>query len=402
MAKKENAGAARETDSRVFVARAPSYETPFLARALEAVVEAAGGWDAAAPPGRPVLVKPNLMSAREPARAVTTHPAFVAALARALLARGRAVTIGDSPAGAFRGLAAVWEKTGVAAVAAELGVPLVSFEAGGSISRPVASRFVREIRVARACADAAVVNAPKLKTHFLTLFTGAVKNLLGQVPGLAKAELHRVATHPDDFAELLVDLVPALAPSFTLVDAVVGLEGDGPASGTPRPFGLVVGGFNPAAVDVVLARVLGFKAGEAPTVRISVERGVTAAEPEVVVVDGGAADLAAEGVALPGSLWLRRMPRPVLRLASRQFIIQPTVRAAACIGCRRCVDSCPVGAAEMAGDVARIAAARCIQCLCCYETCADEAIYLKPSRLARWYYALRDYNRRRRARRAAA
>lgn len=253
--------------------------------------------------------------------------------------------------------------------------------------------------MARACADAAVVSVPKLKTHFLTLFTGAVKNLLGQIPGMAKAELHRLAPHPDDFAELLVDLLPAYAPAFTVVDAIVGLEGDGPASGAPRAFGLLVGGANPAAVDIVLARILGLGAQEAVTVRLSVARGMTPAAPELVFTGGARPeDLSVGNVASPGSRWLRRLPRPLMKFAGRQFIIRPTVAPVKCTACARCVASCPVGAAEMAGPSARIDPKKCIQCLCCYETCADEAIYLKPSRAARWYYSLRDFNRRRHAR----
>jgi len=350
-----------------------------------------------APPARPVVVKPNLMAARAPARAVTTHPAFVECLARSLGEQGREVVIGDSPAGAVRGLARVWEATGVAAAAAAAGVPLVSFEAGGSVSRSVTSRFVKDIRVARVCDDATVISAPKLKTHFLTYFTGAIKNCLGVIPGLAKAELHRRAPHPDDFAELLVELAPVLAPAFTFVDGVVGLEGDGPAGGTPRHFELIFAGRNAAAIDVVLARVLGFE-DEAVTVRLSVARGLCPREPEVIYVGARREDLIFEEVAAPGSVWLRRLPRPLLRFAGRQFIIRPVVAADRCTGCRRCVESCPVGAARMVGDAAAIDAAKCIQCLCCYETCVDDAVYLKPSRAARWYYAFRDYRRRRQER----
>jgi uncharacterized protein (DUF362 family)/NAD-dependent dihydropyrimidine dehydrogenase PreA subunit len=384
--------------ARVFVARASSYEERELLSAVEAVAESAGGWDVIAPPGRPVLVKPNLMAAREPGRAVTTHPALIEVLARVLKRRGREVSIGDSPAGAVKGIKRVWENTGAAQAAENVGVPLVSFEAGGSVARGVRSRFLDEIRVASSCEGASVISVAKLKTHFLTIITGAVKNCLGVIPGLAKAELHRLAPHPDDFAELLVDLLPALAPAFTFVDGIVGLEGDGPASGETRDFNLLVGGENAAAVDVVLAGILGFDAADVPTVRLSVERGLTPADPEIVYINARPTDLVFDDVAAPGSLWLRHLPRPLLKFAGRQFVIRPAVVAEKCTGCRRCADSCPVGAAQMKGDVAAIDASKCIQCLCCYETCSDEAVYLKPSRAARLYYAMRDFRRRRRRR----
>jgi uncharacterized protein (DUF362 family)/NAD-dependent dihydropyrimidine dehydrogenase PreA subunit len=387
-----NAGA------EVFVARVSSYEEKELSGAVEAIAALAGGWETLAPPERPALVKPNLMAAREPARAVTTHPAVIEVVAAALKRRGREVSIGDSPAGAVKGIKRVWENTGAAAAASRAGVPLVSFEAGGSVPRAVGGRFLREVRVARACDGASVISLAKLKTHFLTIITGAVKNCLGVIPGLAKAELHRLAPHPDDFAELLVDLLPALEPAFTFVDGIIGLEGDGPASGEPRPFGLLVGGANAAAIDVVLAGMLGFDLDDVPTVRISVERGLTPERPEVVYVNAKAAELAFDDVAAPGSLWLRHLPRAVLRFAGRQFVIRPAVAEVRCTGCAACAEACPVGAAHMEGGIAKIDAAKCIQCLCCYETCSDEAIYLKPSRAARLYYAVRDFRRRRRRR----
>ncbi|UCH78411.1 MAG: DUF362 domain-containing protein [Candidatus Coatesbacteria bacterium] len=361
--------------------------------------EAAGGWDCLVPPGLPVLLNPNLMSAREPARAVTTHPLFCEVLARIWRERGREVLIGDSPAGAVRGLRRVWEATGVAEAARAAGARLVSLETEGSVARPVASRFLNEIRLTALADTAAVVSLPKLKTHFLTILTGALKNGLGLIPGLAKAEFHRLAPHPDDFAELLVDIAPALQPAFTFVDAVVGLEGDGPASGEVRPFGLVVAGANAAAVDIVLTRLCGFEAEEVPTVRLSLARKLAPPEPEVVLLGLRETDLVFDDVAAPGSLWLRHLPRPVLRFAGKQFVIRPAVREEACTGCRACVESCPVGAARMEGERAVIDPAKCIQCLCCYETCADEAVYLRPSRAARLYYGFRDFRRRWRDRR---
>lgn len=388
-------------DARVFVARASSYDVKELSRAVEGMAEAAGGWDKISPPHRPTLLKPNLMAAREPSRAVTTHPAFIRVLAESLTARGRDVIIGDSPAGAVKGIKRVWENTGAAEVARAAGARLVSFEAAGSVRRAVKSRFVDGVHVARVCDEATVIGVAKLKTHFLTIITGAVKNCLGVIPGLAKAELHRRAPHPDDFSELLVDLLPALAPRFTFVDGVVGLEGDGPASGDARTFGLVMGGYNAAAVDVVIAQILGFAPDDVPTVKFSVERGLAPAEPEIVPIGVRFSDLVYDDVATPGSLWLRHLPRPLLRFAGRQFVIRPAVKEDGCNGCGQCVESCPVGAAQMKGKYAKIDPMKCIDCLCCYETCTEEAIYLRPSRVARLYYAFREFKRRRRLRRYA-
>jgi len=45
---------------------------------------------------------------------------------------------------------------------------------------------------------------------------------------------------------------------FSLIDGIVGLEGEGPIGGEPKPAGVLIGGFSPLAVDGLGARVMGF------------------------------------------------------------------------------------------------------------------------------------------------
>jgi uncharacterized protein (DUF362 family) len=78
------------------------------------------------------------------------------------------------------------------------------------------------------------VDVAKLKTHAMTGLSGAVKNMFGAIPGLLKPEMHCRFPQKEDFSAMLVDLCEAVRPSVCFVDAIVGMEGNGPSGGTPR------------------------------------------------------------------------------------------------------------------------------------------------------------------------
>ena len=201
-----------------------------LPAALDRLLEDLGGWEQRVPRGTAVLVKPNLLTDRTPDEAVTTHPALLRAVLSRLQACGAAVTVGDSPASAAQ-LARVWERTGVEAVCRELGVPLVSFEQ--RTARTV-TRGGFTFQVAADALDAQlIVSLPKVKTHRLTTLTAAVKNLYGTLPGYQKTQRHKEYPQPAAFGRYVRALADTLPPVMTIADGVIGMEGEGPSSGTP-------------------------------------------------------------------------------------------------------------------------------------------------------------------------
>lgn len=392
-----NAAQALRCDKAVYVRRCVDYDRSAVGKAVSAVLDAGGAGERAFA-GAVVLVKPNLMSAREPDRAVTTHPAVTRAVVEYFAERDCRVRVGDSPAGALKGVKRVWENTGTADAALEVGAELVNFERYGSVRRRIRSRFARGVFVTRAACEADfVVSVAKLKTHSLTMMSGAVKNLFGFIPGLAKAEFHRKAPHPADFGELLVDLLPALAPDYTVVDAVVGMAGDGPASGERYPFGFVGGAPNPAQLDVFLARCLAMEPVGVDSVRVSLTRGLATPDFELEG-DLRLDELTGRDVPGPTGRWLRRVPRPVLKAVGQAATLQPVVDRRKCTACGSCVRSCPVEAITMIYGRAAIDGRKCIQCLCCNETCEYEAIPLRGSPAVNAYFAFRDWRRRHSAR----
>ena len=79
----------------------------------------------------------------------------------------------------------------------------------------------------------AVISCSKLKTHGMTLMTGCVKNLFGCVPGTTKVEYHARFNQLNRFSNMLVDIERCVRPVISVLDAVDGMEGEGPSGGTP-------------------------------------------------------------------------------------------------------------------------------------------------------------------------
>ena len=103
-----------------------------------------------------------------------------------------------------------------------------------------------------------LINLPKLKTHCQLYMTGAVKNLFGCVAGKRKAWWHfKAGSYRDYFPLMLVETARLLNARLHLLDAVLAMEGNGPASGTPRRAGLLLASEDPVALDRVACEAAG-------------------------------------------------------------------------------------------------------------------------------------------------
>jgi len=218
-----------------------------------------------------VLVKPNLLKATSPDKAVTTHPEFLRAAIRLLKAHGAAtILVGDSPA--FQGSAAAARAAGFWDMVREEGAEWVEFSNGAIWPAPRA-RLVKSFGLASQARDCdLILNLPKLKTHRLMLYTGAIKNLLGLVPGLGKSSMHLRFPDRGRFGTMLVDLASALPRVFSLMDAVVAMEGEGPGDGDPRHLGLVLASRESAWLDWTAAGIMGYDPRRLPYLVDALER----------------------------------------------------------------------------------------------------------------------------------
>lgn len=332
--------------------------------------------------GKRILLKPNLAAARRPERCVTTHPEIVGAAVDFFKDRGCAVGVGDSPAGALRGVERVWENTGMRSVCEARGATLVNFEAAGWIERSIEGRTYR---MSRALLDFDhVVSLPKLKTHVLTLITGAVKNMYGCVPGFGKSKLHLANPKPPSMSRVLVDVFCLAGPWLSLVDAVEAMEGNGPSSGQMRRLGFVAASRDAVALDAKLAELVGIDPMAVPTTGEAYRRGIVKDGPGGVEVTGASeADLRVRDFTVPANWHFFLVPDGIARLAARWFWVKPLVVHDRCTGCGECAAICGASAVSVEGGKARVSRDKCVSCLCCVEVCPTGAVEPQVSRLAR-------------------
>ncbi len=205
-----------------------------------------------------VLLKPNLVEF-ERDRVINTHPAVIAGAAQALLRAGaRRVVVAEGP-GHRRDIDYLVTGTGLLDHMNDVGVSFVDLNHDDVRRVRLASDFtgLGEMALPAEVLDAdLVVSMPKLKAHHWMAMTCSLKNLFGVVPGAVYGWPKNVL-HFRGIENSILDLATTIRPGLSIVDAVIGMEGDGPIMGTARPVGCVVLGMDPVAVDATCARLMG-------------------------------------------------------------------------------------------------------------------------------------------------
>lgn len=366
--------------SQVVIKECRDYEIGQLTTAIREGMEPLGGFQSFVKPGDHVLLKVNMIGPKSSETAAVTHAEFVRALIRLLREEECQVSIGDSSGGAILGKSITGQSFAVAGyeqVAREEGANLVNFDKEGAVLAQNSSSR-EDLYLAKPIYDVdVVINVPKFKTHSMGVFTGAVKNVFGCIPGLRKANYHKTAPNPREFGEVLADIHQAATFSLHIMDAVVAMQGDGPTGGFPYPAGKILISKDPLAMDTVALEMLGLKIRNLPIFTASRERGIGESNLGNIQIDGDFKEIPRlAGFKLPKLFAARKTPVfrlliPVVNLLKTK----PMVNQNRCKHCNVCVESCPVFAIEK--DSKRIDYSRCIECLCCHELCLHQAVDLK-------------------------
>lgn len=372
----------RNTRSKIAVVKCPSYDPGAVTAALQRAVDLLGGMSRFFSAGSSVLIKPNMLSPDPPEKAITTHPTLVKAVAELVSSAGGTPSIGDSPG--FYTFKRVAAASGIARAAEESGASLAPFEEGIEITT-AKNCLLRKIVVAREVAGSdAIVSIPKFKTHTLTYVTAAVKNLLGCIPGLKKAEMHFRFPDNERFSRMLVDICLSIPVKLHILDAVVGMDGDGPNAGEPFPMGLIMAGSDPVALDSTACRAVGIDPMTIPMLSIGQKCGLGhAAEGGIEIVGESIDAVRVSGfkAVLPGADVGRLLPLPqfLLRCIRRWVVKRPRIVHEACTRCGACVEVCPARPKALAMEKRGVAVddRNCILCYCCSEMCPSKAIVLK-------------------------
>lgn len=359
-----------------------SYDHERLVPAVRALLDPLGGIRRFVKPGMSVLINPNLLSARTPDRAVTTHPALVETVALLCQEAGAEVSIGDSPGGVEKGLTRVWNNTGMSAAAEGSGASLVGFESGNVKQVAVEDR---KYHISRYAFDTDfIISIPKLKTHVLTNYSGAIKNCYGFIPGLRKSDYHKQNPDAESFSRVVVDIFSIVKPGLFIMDAGLAMEGDGPASGNPRWLGYLFASVDGVALDSAVASILGNgRRRIAPTV-IAAERGLGVADLDRIEKRGNA--FSTGGITdfkMPSNAYMNFIPSFLVKSLAPYVWIRPSVDQETCTMCRVCVENCPQQVIHEIDGRLEFDYDNCIKCMCCHELCPHNSVYLERSRLAR-------------------
>ena len=359
------------------------YEYEKVKSAIDSTFINLGGIQEFIKPGMKVLLKINLLMKKKPEEATTTHPVFVEALVRAIQEVGGIVTIADSPGGPYttRALENIYAVSGIGQAAKKTGA-LLNYDLTYKEVPFPDGKITRSFAVITPALEAdLIISVPKLKTHGMTLFTGAVKNLFGIIPGIHKAEYHFRMEDKKDFCNMLVDLCEFVKPALSMMDGIIGMEGNGPSAGNPRKIGAVIASTNPYLVDVVAAKMIGLKPSDVYTIANSVERGLCTSDLSKINVVGE--DMRAfliNDFKLPTGRslsFLDGMPKFIQKSINRWVSPNPLFIYDVCVGCRDCEMNCPPKAIKMKGQKPYVDLNKCIKCFCCQELCPKKAVEIK-------------------------
>lgn len=372
----------------VSIIRCGSYDEAELSSSLDEALELIGGMKKFVKPSQKVLLKVNCLMAAEAGSATTTHPMFVKAVAEKVLAAGAIPMIGDNPGNAGSNPLKVLEQNGYGKIARELGIELVNFQQSGTVILPARSnKIIKTINISKAVLDAdVIINLPKLKTHMMVLYTGAVKNMFGAVPGFNKSRLHFTAPNPDDFAGILVDIYSQTKPSLNIMDAVMAMEGNGPSAGKPKKTGLIIASADGVALDSVASSIIGYDPLEIPTTKIAMGLGLGEGNIDKINILGTALkDAVVPNFIRVRNAYLLSKKIPAVLLNIMKFVmnsisIKPSINSNKCTACQTCVNNCPAKCITVRkGELYKIDHKKCITCFCCHELCPEKAIELKKS-----------------------
>lgn len=265
--------------SSVCLLQATSYDLSVLRSSIEALLAPLGGISAFVKPGDRVLLKPNLLTGARPTKECVTRPEIVYCVAKLVQEAGGLPFLGDGPAfGSARGVA---KANGYLPLIEELKIPIVEFS--GQRYKTVGDEFDHLLLSKEVMNADVVINLPKVKSHVQITLTMGVKNLFGCVPGKMKAWWHMEAgKDADRFGQMLVETARTISPNLTILDGILGHEGNGPSGGEPRELGLLAASADVFALDRAIVAVLQVDPDRIPTVRMARRLGLC---PELEAIE---------------------------------------------------------------------------------------------------------------------
>ena len=374
--------------SRVAVIKCDTYDDEQVYEAVRTGIDLLGGISRFIKSGERIVIKPNVLLGTNPQKCIVTHPSVFRAAGIILKNAGAVVSYGDSSG--FGKCKGNMRRAGLKSVADELGLILADFDKGKAVTHKEALLSKRFVLANGVIEADGLVSLPKLKTHGLTRFTGAIKNQFGCIPGIRKGQFHVKMPDPYDFATMLVDLNTLIKPRLYIMDGIMAMEGNGPSSGKPKKLGVLLFSDDPVAMDSVACKIIDLNPVFVPTSVPGEKAGLGTYHYENIEILGEniepLIDYNFEVVRKPPVA----MPSGILRtFLKNQICPKPTIDEMICNNCGTCVKLCPVTPKAVnwrTGDKSRPPTFKydlCIRCYCCQELCPEGAVSVQEALLGR-------------------
>ena len=250
------------TEPTVAVVRCGDYEQVKVYDSVEKLFGLLGGVENFVKAGDSVLVKPNFIVPRAADLAVQTDPSIIIALVRMLKDFSCKPFVADSPA--WNSISSCVNAIGLEEPLRRMGVPFMALD------KPVKCNIDgTTVGISKTALEAdKVINLPNLKAHQQLGATFAIKNMFGCVSGKRKAYWHFAkGKDVEAFCRMLVGIYKRLNPALTIVDGIVGMEGQGPISGRAKPVGFIIGSSDPLACEYMCCELVQFDPAELPLIQ---------------------------------------------------------------------------------------------------------------------------------------
>ena len=294
--------------SAVHIARADDYDDP-LADTLQKQFEHFRQFVPVR--GKRVVLKPNLVEYHRD-KVINTDPRFVSAVIELFQREGASEIIVAEGPGHWRNVQYLVNESGLGDVLRRHGVRFVDINHDEPVKVLNLGRTtgLEYLYLSRTVISADVfVSLPKLKTHHWAGATLSLKNLFGTLPGICygwpKNELHWRG-----IPQSIVDIALTHTPHLGIIDGIVGMEGDGPLNGTPRPVGAVVMGCDLVALDATGCRLMGLPAERIPTLALAAMKRLGQLKQEMISQLGESVGAFAQSFERPPGIEKLLMPEP--------------------------------------------------------------------------------------------
>jgi uncharacterized protein (DUF362 family) len=342
--------------------------------------------------GMTVLLKPNLLSAKEPEKAATTHPKVVRAVIQWVKQFNPSkIYVCDSSGGGFKPKTTelALKASGLLAVCEEEGelVECVPFEATERVIYKVENPLeLEEFPSSHLLSDVdLIINLPKIKTHGQCTLTCCIKNMFGTILRTNKAKAHAQFPSLDRFTSALVDIYSVSNPQLTIIDGYLAMEGEGPGSGDPVKLDLILAGYDGIALDTSVCQITEIPVNDVKYLKFGEEKGLGTTDLSKIEFFGEKIENVKRKFKLPKHIGAisAKLPKAVADYVSKTiFKARIGFDSEKCILCGTCWENCPVNAitppeARKKGNIPIWDKKSCITCFCCHELCPEAAVTLK-------------------------